>query len=276
MNIITISRGSLNATEMIAQKLKEKLACPVVTREDVISAAEKYGIKETGLGDLSFIEKSPTIWDKLGDRRKHYLACFQTALLDFTLKGSIIYHGHLAQFLLGEIPFVLRVLLTAPDEFRIKTLMKEGGKTREEVLSYINLIDERRGKWSHYLYGVDWKDPAHYDIVCNLEKINFDLAANLISNIVSAKEFGSNNKTMKVLKNLHLASKAKVYLQQSPRTRGSELEIEADAESGSLIIRGSTPKVGSRMWENDITNVLSKVEGVKNIEVIKSIIGYYE
>jgi hypothetical protein len=81
---------------------------------------------------------------------------------------------------------------------------------------------------------------------------------------------------MKVLKNLHLASKAKVYLQQSPRTRGSELEIEADAESGSLIIRGSTPKVGSRMWENDITNVLAKVEGVKNIEVIKSIIGYYE
>ncbi len=172
MNIITISRGSLSATEMLARKVSEKLNCSVVTREDVIKTAEKYGIKETGLGDLTFIEKSPTIWDKMSDRKKHYLSCFQTALLDFALKGSIIYHGHLAQFLLGEIPFVLRALLTAPNEYRIKTLMKEGGKSREEVISYIKLIDERREKWSNFLYGVDWKNPSHYDIVLNLEKIN--------------------------------------------------------------------------------------------------------
>ena len=54
MNIITISRGSLSATEMLAKKVSEKLNCSVVTREDVIKAAEKYGIKETGLGDLFF------------------------------------------------------------------------------------------------------------------------------------------------------------------------------------------------------------------------------
>ena len=276
MNIITISRGSLSATEMLAKKVSEKLNCSIVTREDVIKAAEKYGIKETGLGDLSFIEKSPTIWDKMSDRKKHYLSCFQTALLDFALKGSIIYHGHLAQFLLGEIPFVLRVLLTTPTEFRIKTLMKEGGKTREQVISYIKIIDERRQKWSHYLYGVDWKNPSNYDIVFNLEKINIDLAAALLSNIAAQKEFQSSPSSLKIIENLHLASKAKVYLQQSPRTKGSEVEIEAEADSGSLIVKGNTPRVGSRMWENDIKNVLSKVEGVKNIKVIKSIVGYYE
>jgi cytidylate kinase len=126
MNIITISRGSLSATEIIAKKVSEKLNCKVVTREDVIKAAEKYGIRETGLGDISFIEKSPTIWDKMSDRKKDYLSCFQTALLDFAKEGSIIYHGHLAQFLLNRVPFVLRVLLTAPTEYRIQTLMKEG------------------------------------------------------------------------------------------------------------------------------------------------------
>ena len=75
---------------------------------------------------------------------------------------------------------------------------------------------------------------------------------------------------------MHLASKARVYLQQSPRTKGSEVEIEADSDSGSLVVRGNTPRVGSRMWESDIKNVLSKVEGVKSIKVIKSIVGYYE
>jgi len=276
MTIITISRGSLSATEKLAKKVSEKLNCSVVTREDVIKKAEKYGIKETGLGDLSFIDKSPTLWDKMSDRRKNYLSCFQTALLDFALDGSIIYHGHLAQFLLSKIPFVLRVLLTSPTEFRIKTLMKEEGKSREQVVSYIKLIDERRRKWSQFLYNTFWKDPSHYDIVFNLEKINIDVAAEIITNTVSKKEFKSDSKSLQVLNNLHLAAKANVYLQQSPRTKGSEVEIEADANSGSLVVSGSCPKVGSKMWENDIKKVLSKVEGVKTIKVIKSIVSYYE
>lgn len=275
MKIITISRGSLSATEKLANEISKRLSCSVVTREDVLKAAEKYGIKETGLGDLSFIEKSPTFWDKMSDRRKHYISCFQTALLDFAMNGSIVYHGHLAQFLLGNIPFVLRILLTAPDEFRIKTLMKEEEK-REEVVAYIKLIDERREKWSHFLYGVDWKNPSNYDIVFNLEKISIDIAADLIMGTVASKSFTSNPESMKILKNLHLSALARVYLQQSPRTKGSEVEVEAEADSGSVIVRGNTPKVGSRMWENDIKTVLSNVEGIKNIKVIKSIIGYYE
>ena len=93
MNIITISRGSLRASELLAQKVSERLNSRIVTREDVIKAANKYGIRETGLGDLSFVEKSPSFWDKLGEKRKQYLVCFQTALLDFALEGSIVYHG---------------------------------------------------------------------------------------------------------------------------------------------------------------------------------------
>jgi cytidylate kinase len=276
MNIITISRGSLSATEMLTRKVSEKLKCRVITREEVIKAAENYGIKETGLGEISFIDKSPTIWDKMSDRKKHYLSCFQASLLDFALKGSIIYNGHLAQFLLEKIPFVLRVLLTAPTEFRIQTLMKEKGGSREEITDYIKLIDERRKKWSQFLYGVDWKDSSHYDIVFNLEKINIDLASDLLAKIASTKQFQSDAETIKAVKDLHLAAISKIYLQQSPRTRGSEVDIEADTSSGLLTVRGSTPKTGSRMWEKDIKNVLSKIDGVKDIKVIKSIIGYYE
>lgn len=276
MSIITISRGSLSATEMLAKRVSEKINCPIVTREDVLEAAEKYGIKETGLGELSFVEKSPRMLDKMGDRKKQYLVCFQTALFDFALKGDLIYHGHLAQFLLTKIPSVLRVLLTAPTEFRIKTLMEEGAKSREEVISYIKLIDERRLKWSQFLYGVNWKDPAYYDLVINIERMSIDLAADLITDAVSRKEFRSTPETTKVLRDLHLASLAEVYLQESPRTRGSEVEINADSATGSLVVTGNCPRVGAGMWETDIRAVLSKIEGVKEIKVEKSVVGFYE
>lgn len=276
MPIITISRGSLSATEMLANKVSRAINCPIVTREDVLKAAEKYGIRETGLGELSFIEKAPRLLDKMGDRKRQYLCCFQTALFDFALKGDLIYHGHLAQFLLRRIPYVLRVLLTASTEFRIKTLMEEGGKSKEEVISYIKSIDDRRLKWSQFLYGVNWKDPSHYDLVINIERMSIDLAADLIARSVSTKEFQSTPESTRMLKNLHLASLADVYLQQSPRTRGSDVEIDADSVTGSLVVTGNCPRVGSGMWESDIRAVLSKVEGVKTIEVRKSLVSYYE
>ncbi len=276
MPIITISRGSLSAAEMLAKTVSEKINCPIVTREDVLAAAGKYGIKETELGELSFIEKAPRLLDKMGDRKKQYLCCFQTALFDFALKGDLIYHGHLAQFLLTKIPYVLRVLLTAPTEFRIKTLMEEGGKSREEVISYIKSIDERRLKWSQFLYGVNWKDPSHYDLVINIERMSIGLAADLIATSVSAKEFQSTPEATKMLRNLHLASLAEVYLQRSPRTRGSDVEIDADSVNGSLVVTGNCPRVGAGMWESDIRAVLSEVQGVKTIEVRKSIVSYYE
>jgi cytidylate kinase len=276
MSIITISRGSLAATEMIAKKVSEKLNCTVVTREDVIEAAEEYGIKETGLGDMSFIDKAPSFWHKISDLRKQYLICFQTALFDFALKGNLVYHGHLAQLLLHKIPFVLRVLLTAPPEFRIKTLMKEKGMTKEQASDHIKLIDERRKKWSQFLYGVDWKDPAHYDIVYNIEKMSVDLIADLITNVVSREEYQLNEESIQTLKNLHLASKAQAYLLKSPRTRGSEVKIEADVTTGTLVVTGTVPKMGSGIWESDIKHVLSEVEGVKTVKIIKSVLGYYE
>ena len=276
MSIITISRGSLSATEKIAKKVSEKLNCPVVTREEVIEAAEKYGIKETGLGDISFIDKAPSFWHKVSDLRKQYLICFQTALFDFALQGNLVYHGHLAQLLLQKIPFVLRVLLTAPVEYRIKTLMQESGKTREEASNHIKLMDERRQKWSQFLYAVDWKDPVHYDIVYNIEKMNVDLIADLITNVVTREEYKLSAESVQTLKNLHLASKAQAYLLKSPRTRGSEVKIEADVTTGTLVVTGTVPKMGSSIWESDIKHVLSEVEGVKTIKVIKSVLGYYE
>ncbi|MGC8653479.1 MAG: AAA family ATPase [Candidatus Kryptoniota bacterium] len=276
MSIITISRGSLSATESLAKKVSEKLSWPVISREDVLSAADKYGIKESGLVQVSFLDESPHLLDKLSSRKKLYLTCFQTALFEFALNGSMIYHGHLGQFLLTRIPYVLRIMLTAPLEYRINALVKERGMSREQAKSYIKSIDEHRMKWSSFLYGVNWKDPIYYDLVLNIERMSLDLASDIIVESVSRKEFQPTAESTRLLKNLHLASLSKVYLQQSPRTRGSDVEIEADADAGKLLVRGSCPTVGAKMWEDDIRNVLQKIEGVKVIEIKKELISYHE
>lgn len=265
MSIITISRGSLKISQIISEQISERLGCPIVTREDVIRKAEEYGVKETGLGELSFVERSPSFWDKMSDRKKQYLMCIQTALYDYALKGCFVYHGHLAQFLIEDIPFLLRVRLTVPYEKRITTLMLETDKSREEAEHHIKIVDERRHKWSHFLYGVDWKDTSHYDMILNLEKMSVELAVDLIIKSVGSAEFELSPQSGEILKNLHLASLARVNLQQSPRTRGSEVEIVASSVEKKLFITGLCPDIGAEMWEEDIRNELGKMDGVTEI-----------
>jgi hypothetical protein len=58
------------------------------------------------------------------------------------------------------------------------------------------------------------------------------------------------------------------YLARSPRTRGMELTVECDAKSGHVKIQGMPPVVGRETWQNDIGDVVSKVPGVSNLEVV--------
>jgi hypothetical protein len=272
MFIITISRGSLSGAERIAKYSSVELNAPIVNREQVILEAEKYGINETGLVDFSFVDRAPSIWDKSPFKVKQYLLCFLTAFLDLAVQGSLIYVGHLANFLLAEIPFSFSIRVIQRKEHRIKILMDEEQMTQEQAGNYISLIDERRRKWSEYLYGVNLEEPLLYDLVINLEKMDISTAVKMVTSIATQPEFQSNPETLKVLKNFHLATKSKLYLYLSPLTRGSDFDLEADANTGSVYVRGICPYVDEDRCEQKIKTVLSKVEGVSIIKYIKTTI----
>jgi len=88
MSVIAISRGSLSAASKLAEGLSRVLGSKVITREEVIAAAERYGIDETGLREKDILEQhAPGFWEKYSDARRHYLACFRAALLDFVIAG---------------------------------------------------------------------------------------------------------------------------------------------------------------------------------------------
>ncbi len=80
-----------------------------------------------------------------------------------------MYHGNAGHLLLKGGPHVLRVRIIAPMEFRLKMAQDRLKLSRAEALDYIARMDQDRRKWAQYLYGVDWGDPANYDIVLNLE-----------------------------------------------------------------------------------------------------------
>ncbi|MCP4633499.1 MAG: cytidylate kinase-like family protein [candidate division Zixibacteria bacterium] len=269
MSVIAISRGSLRATKMLAVGLSERLGNKIVSREEVYEAAAKYGILDTKLGGDEIIEqKTPGFWDRHSDKRRQYLACFKAALLDFAMEDSIIYHGHLAHILLTEIPFVLRVKLDAPLEKRIELLINEKNVSHEEAVQIINDIDMHRLNWAKFLYNVDSRDPLNYDIQVNLAKMNIQTGIEIVATAAAAKEFQPSDKTMKDLKDLHLAALLQILVISSPRTHGMELDISADSATGKVKVAGSVPIMGGHTWEADIKATLSEHEAVKEVEIM--------
>jgi len=268
MSVIALSRGSLSATRKLAEGLSAQLGNKIVTREQVIEAALPYGIKNTGLAERDVLERHPPgLWDNYADKRKLYLTCFKAALLDFALHDSIIYHGHLAHILLSGVPFVFRVRLDAPFEYRIKSLMEDQSLSREDAIERIKDIDRRRMRWSEFLYGVDPRNYFNYDLVLNLERMNVETAIQLVAAAAERKEFQATDELMTSLRNLHLKTVVEASLLNSPRTHGMDLDVTADASTGKVVIRGDVPLFGGHTWDTDIRSAVSHLKEAKEVDV---------
>ncbi|UCC79342.1 MAG: cytidylate kinase-like family protein [Candidatus Zixiibacteriota bacterium] len=269
MAIITLTRGSLSATYKLAEMLcKQNPDCRTVAREEIIKYAEKYGMEETGMADTGYMEvKPPQFWDRQAAQRRLYLIYFKASLMDFIIKDNIVYHGHLAQFQLSDVPKILRVRVDASLDYRVQALMSESNYTQAEAQKHIFEIDSRRKDWAKFLYNVDFNDTLNYDIVLNMDKMSVETMADVIFRTARSPEYTIDDEARKVIRDVHLKSVILANLARSPRTRGMELMIQCDSDSGIVKARGLGPILGTETWENDIREVISSIDGVKEVDV---------
>ncbi len=268
MSVIAISRGSLSAAAKLAEGLKAKLGGTIVTREEVIKAAERYGLEETGLGEKHIMEQHPPgFWERYSDARRHYLACFKSALLDFVLQGPVIYHGNLAHILLNDVPFVLRVRVNAPLENRAKVLMDEQGMSKEDAIEKVQEIDQQRKRWTQFLYDVDTRSPILFDIVLNLQKMTIQDGVELVASEAKKDQFQPNEESIKIVRDIHLATVAETYLMHFPATYGLDLDVKADASTGKVVVGGQIATGDQSAIDADIRSALAGVDLVKGVEI---------
>ncbi|MGC8761627.1 MAG: AAA family ATPase [Bryobacteraceae bacterium] len=267
MSVIAISRGSLSAARKLAEGLGSKLGSTVITREEVLEAAERYGISETGLEMRHIVAQHPPgFWEKYADARRHYLACFKAALFDFVLQGPVIYHGNLAHFLLDEVPFVLRVRVNAPMEDRVATMMAELGISRYDAIHRIEAIDRDRKQWTQFLYDVDVRNAAQFDVVLNLSRITVGEAVQMVVDALKNERFRPSDESFKLVRDLRLATIAQIRLMNNPDTYGLDFKVTADSSIGKVTVAGNLHGGDAKLIEKEIRSALSDIEAVRQIE----------
>ncbi len=256
----------MSGGEALATLLARDLGCPVLGREVVLEAAAAIGVPEETLGQK--FERSPGLWGRLTSDRRVYVVAVQAALAEHAATGRLVYHGLAGHLLLKGVPAVLRARLIAPLEMRVRTVMERQGLGRSAAVEYIENVDEDRVRWTRFIYGVDWRDPAHYDLVVNLENISIPAAGEIIARAASRVEYAITPPVLKALADFRLACRVKVALAVNPQTRGIDLKVRADG--GALTVEGDLPAAGmltraSRRDEEEVLRTAREVPGVVDV-----------
>ncbi|HZP02688.1 MAG TPA: cytidylate kinase family protein [Terriglobia bacterium] len=261
MSVITVSRGSFSGGRALAECLATHLGYRCVGREAIVERAAASGVSHQEL--LDALLKPPSFLDRFKHKRYQYLTLFQAALAEEVKSGKVVYHGNAGHLLLKGARPVLRVRIIAPLEKRLAMLEERLKLRGSAARDYIEKVDEERRKWTRYLYGVSWEDPALYDVVYNLEFFEIEEVCKSVTNIIQgAKSFQFSAECQADLENLAIASRVRANVALNPLT--SHLEIEATAKNGHVKIKGKgcTPEE-----REEVERLALAVPGVATVNV---------
>lgn len=239
MAIITISRGSFSGGKALAECLADRLGYRCIDRDVIVERAAAYGASQEELRDT--MEKPPTFWDRFKHKKYVYLTLIQAALTEEARAGKAVYHGHAGHLLLRGVSHVLRARIIAPMDFRLAITQDRLKMSRSEAQAYITKMDQDRAKWTQYLYGVNWGDPALYDVVLSLEHMGTPEACEVLAGMAQLRCFQETPESSGAMDDLAVASKVRASLVQSPSTMDLELEVSAQGDSVSIKGRVQNP-----------------------------------
>lgn len=261
MSIVTISHEMGAGGPEIGQKVAERLGLHYVDQELISDAALRYGILEEKLSNLD--ESKPSLFERFDAETRRTITVLQTALFEFAEKDRVVLMGRAGQWLLRGIPHVLRLRVMAPFELRAKRLGKKlSGQMGEQtnprtVLDMARRDDAEKLGRMRYLYEVDLRDPALYDLVINMEKLSIDAAVELVAVAVQRPELQTTPAGQQLVADRSLASQVQVALATNPETRRYRITVEA--KSGLVTLEGTAAM-------DEAVEVARSVSGVREVK----------
>lgn len=260
MQIICVSRGSLERGRELAESLAEKLGYPVLSRETLIEEATRAGI-QVGKLEMTMV-KPQRFTERLARERDHYLAFSTAYLCDRALEGPLVYHGRTGHLLLRGINHVLRIRVVADEEDRLAVARRQLGLDHEKARRYLEAVEEDRRSWARAMYGRSGEETSDYDLVVNVQRMGVHNAAASLIGTCQLPEFRMTPASRRALEDLRLAARARVLLARDPRTRS--FSFAATAHTGALAV---TYLPHDAEAAPHIEPVLEPLEGVTELAV---------
>lgn len=193
--VITIGRQLGAGGRLLAEELGKRLGVPVYNREIISEAAKQSGmaaelferadeeenhLKPLGIGIWSFGSMTTQ-----GFINNDTIFAIQSQTIESLAdKGSCIFVGRCADYVLRERENVLRVFVTAPEEERVARLCSVCEKSEKECRQLIAATERRRSSYYNYYTFKTWGAAESYDLCLNSSTLGIEGCADVVEQAI--------------------------------------------------------------------------------------------
>ncbi|MDR1331637.1 MAG: cytidylate kinase-like family protein [Tannerella sp.] len=202
--VITIGRQLGSGGRHVGELLSQQLDIPCYDRELILMASQKSGLcrdvfeKADEKNSYSFSGGSMFSFRSgfFGDSTQNYLGNetlfkIQSDIIrQLAAKGSCIFVGRCADYILREHPQLLRVFVSASMNDRIRRLATEPQLAGKDIRALIEQTDRKRADYYNYYSNKTWGAATSYDICLNSSLLGMDEIAAFIGSVVERKFAG--------------------------------------------------------------------------------------
>lgn len=210
VNVVTFSVQQGSEGHRIAQLVGQKLGFPYYDNEIIAEAASIAGVSpET----VAAAERWPTFIERMLERlamttvvsegvmpappstspstmmmtSADYRAMIEQVVTNLAERGSCVIVGHAGQAVLKNTPAVFKVFVSGSPERRARRIMEDQGLSEKDATAVVKSSDHQRVDFFKHVYGMDWFDPAHYDMTLNTDDIDLETAVQLVMTGIEAQ-----------------------------------------------------------------------------------------
>lgn len=158
-------------------------------------------------------------------------------VFDLAVKGNVLIRGWGATLLLRPVAHVPCVQVCAPMGLRVKRLMERLETDDEELARReIEGDDAARAARMGEHFGVDWGDPALYDLTLNTERVPVATCVDQVVALVKSAAFKETAASRRHLEDLALQARVRAALRGDKRTAGTDVVV--GAKGGRVQLQG--------------------------------------
>lgn len=259
MSIITISRDSNSYGEEIAKRVAKELGFQCIGPEIIQHTCNSLEIPFSKIKKA--LHHAPTLLEHIAAEKKQFLAMFRAFFFEYMCHDNIVYYGLAGHIFLADVPNVVKVLVIADFDKRIREKMHREHLSSEEAKKRLSQEDKKRAKWTKYLYGNGDHDPRFYDLYLNLHNFSLDAAVSIIVGTAQVSTNGNMELMRKKLRDMALAAKTEArLLEVFP-------EVEAVARDGEVFVTVQGSIIQEEIIARRARRMISEIEGIRKVSI---------
>ncbi|MCH4166927.1 MAG: cytidylate kinase-like family protein [Megasphaera sp.] len=190
---ITITRQYGSGGKEVSSLVADKLGLRRYDRKVVSLAAAEAGLGGNFEDALERSYNSPEnclgnlgdyAYERVPEHNRMYIEQAKV-ILAIAKKGSAVFLGRCADYILKEQPNTYSFFIYADDEFRLARSKDHYGN---RTLKELDNEDKNRKRYYSYYTGQLWGSPKNYDLMINTSHISLETAADIIVKYVALRQ----------------------------------------------------------------------------------------